>query len=281
MDTIYQAVELCDDVAVTPRLAGLVVTSDDPAVPAGERNLAFRAGVLLGRHLFGPGWDAAGGRPGAAIHIVKRIPMQAGLGGGSADAAAALLGLWQVWGRNVPGAWPAVPGVLWEVARALGADVPFGLNGPAAIGRGRGDVLAPVEGLAGTRVVLAFPPFGLSTADVYRWWDEDNPDAPRSAEAPAPDTGLPGVMEEIGRPGNRQVRLRNDLEEVVFRRYPALRALKDQMLASGARAAAMSGSGSTIYALAEDDRAAEQIAREAAPVLPGTRFTITRALGEA
>lgn len=279
VDTIYQSLELCDDVTVLPRPSGVVVTADDPAVPKGPDNLAFRASVVLGRMLFGPDWDPLEGRPGVEVHIVKRIPMQAGLGGGSADAAATLLGLLEMW-TGKPVARPvASSNPLWRVAAGLGADVPFGLVGGCAIGHGRGELLTPLPGLVGTPVVLAFPPFGLSTAAVYRWWDEDHPDVPYLADPPAP-ADLTGVVAAL-RSATSKFAIRNDLEPVVFSRYPALEALKTSMLASGAWAAAMSGSGSTIFGLAQDDRVAAVIARDVARVVPGTKVIITRAWGEA
>ncbi len=279
VDTVYQSLELCDDVTVLPRRSGVVVTADDPAAPKGPDNLAFRASAVLGRMLFGPDWEPCEGRPGAAVHIVKRIPMQAGLGGGSADASATLLGLWEMW-TGEPAPRPVSPShPLWSIAAGLGADVPFGLLGGCAIGHGRGELLTPLPGLAGTPVVLAFPPFGLSTAAVYQWWDEDHPGVPALADTPAP-ADLTGVVAAL-RSSKGLFATRNDLEPVVFARYPALEALKTAMLANGAWAAAMSGSGSTVFALARNDRVAAEIARDVTRVVPGTKVIITRAWGEA
>ena len=139
--TILQTVDLADTVIVAPGHE-LSVECDDAEL-SGERNIVWDAGVALAGH--------AGVEPGASIRIEKRIPVAAGLGGGSADAAAALRALNALWGLNLPGEQ------LATIASTLGSDVPFLLTGGTALGTGRGDALEPLPGPPGTELLLVVP----------------------------------------------------------------------------------------------------------------------------
>ncbi len=167
------------------------------------------------------------------VTLEKHIPVAAGLGGGSADAAAALVGLNRIWNLRVSRR------DLVRLAAALGADVPFFLVGGTAMGLGRGDDVYPLEDIAPHGVVLIKPAFGVSTADAYGWLDADRAagvigDDWSSGELPA---GWP----------NWPVVLANDLEGPVSRRHPGLRDAVDACFREGARAAAMTGSGSAVF----------------------------------
>jgi 4-diphosphocytidyl-2-C-methyl-D-erythritol kinase len=242
--TVFQSLALHDTLEVAARRGPFELTCDEPGVPVDGGNLVTRAAGRL--------WAALGrpGEPrGVAIHLVKHIPMQAGLGGGSSDAASALVALARVWRARMAVA------DLASVASRLGADVPYFLVGGTALGLGRGDDLYPLEDLAPSHVVLGFPGFGVSTADAYRWFDDDSAGGAVSAALAGPAVhGWPGV----------DLRLVNDLEAPVARRHPEIAALRDVLTAAGARAAAMTGSGSAVFGLFGTQAAARRAARAAA-----------------
>ncbi len=235
--TTFQSIALHDVMTFAPARGPFVVESDDPGCPA-QGNIVERAACCV--------WEAAGrtGLPaGVRVRIDKRIPIAAGLGGGSADAAAALRALARLWGvRHTTTS-------MHEIAASLGADVPFFLQGGTARGRGRGDVLSRLADRPRRWVVVATPPFGVSTAEAYRWFDE----APRQ--------------------GRRSF---NDLHAPVVARHPEIGALVEQLKRSGASQAAMSGSGSAVFGLFTRRPDAEAAAD--ALVGHGRRIIVTRTL---
>ena len=231
LHTVFQSLALHDTLEVKVRRGPFTLTSSDPAVPADGRNLVARAAealwTLLGR---------AGPPSGVAIHLAKQIPVQAGLGGGSSDAAAALVALARAWRTRL------TLNDLMQLAARLGADVPYFLVGGTALGLGRGDDLYPLEDLAPQHVVLAFPGFGVSTADAYRWFDED-----RGRRAAAMETDVePQIVPAW--PG-LELGVVNDLERPVARRHPDIGSIRCVLGGSGARASAMTGSGSAVFGL--------------------------------
>ena len=159
--------------------------------------------------------------------------MQAGLGGGSSDAAAALLGLRRLWKLRVRDAQ------VHALAARLGSDVPFFLVGGTALGLGRGDEVYPLENLPRYWVVLAIPPFGVATADAYRWFDEAREQGSAAVSQSVPEQGRAPFAERAAssttwkRPSRRGTRL--------------LAELKQRLAERGALMAAMSGSGSTVF----------------------------------
>jgi 4-diphosphocytidyl-2-C-methyl-D-erythritol kinase len=254
LQTVFQAMALHDTLQITPRKGPLSLTCSDPAVPVDDRNLVVRAARAL--------WSALGraGEPrGAAIHLSKQIPMQAGLGGGSSDAASALSGLARVWqsrGMRVD---------LPSIASRLGSDVPYFLVGGTALGQSRGEELYPLDDLPAFFVVLAQPACGVATADAYRWLDED-----RRARRTAPRDSRRTLGAWRGLP----LALGNDLEAPVVRRHPEIGAARRVLEAAGARAAAMTGSGSAVFGLFAGETAARRGARAAAEA--GFVATLTR-----
>lgn len=227
--TVLQSLRLHDTLTVTVRPGPFVIECDDPTLPTGEQNLVWRAAALL--HHLRTGGD--GPPRGALVRLTKRVPAQAGLGGGSADAAAALLALTHAWDL------PCDLSSLARIGARLGADVPFFLGGGTALGSGRGDEISPLQEPPPTAVVLVTPPFGVSTPDAYRWLDEDGTRARSRRSRPRPLDGWPAWA----------VDLHNDLEPPVTRRHPAIARLVRALTGLGAVHAAMSGSGSAVFGL--------------------------------
>jgi 4-diphosphocytidyl-2-C-methyl-D-erythritol kinase len=196
-------------------------------VPADESNLVLRAARALA--------DAVEARGFADITLEKRVPAAAGLGGGSADAAATLRTLNELWECGLDEA------ALSEVAASVGSDVPAFLAGGPVVAGGRGERVEPIS-VPSLKVALVTFPFGVSTADAFRWWDEEG-------GGPGAD---PGPILSAAR-GNSAAALGgllyNDLEDVVIRRHPAVGEAKDRLLDAGAVGVVMSGSGPTLAAL--------------------------------
>jgi len=215
---------------------GLVeFTCSDPTVPDDESNLAVKAVRALEQ--------STGPVPALRIHLEKRIPHGAGLGGGSSDAAAVLRGLAQLLS-------PAPsPDALHAAASATGSDVPFFLHGCVCDCTGRGEIVTPVPNFSWSpRILLLKPPFPVPTPDAYRRWQQAR-DLPGLTSAAQPSPGGPLV---------------NDLERPVFEKYPVLALLKTRLLqCPGVTAALMSGSGSTIFAVLEPDADAPAIVKAA------------------
>jgi len=244
LQTIFQSLALQDTLEVTPRQGPFTLTCSDPGVPVDGRNLVTRAARAL--------WTALGraGEPrGVAVHLAKQIPVQAGLGGGSSDAASALSALAGVWRPR--GTRPD----LAALAAGLGSDVPYFFVGGTALGLSRGEDLYPLEDLPGFAVVLALPAFGVATADAYRWFDEDGSQ---------PAAGLRGGRGAILAWRGRPLALVNDLEAPVARRHPAIGEARRALETSGAAAAAMTGSGSAVFGLFTKEPAARRAARAVA-----------------
>lgn len=256
--TVLQTLRLHDTLTFTPRRGPFTIACETPGVPLDQKNLVWKAAALLHAAARRRGT----GPSGIHVRLDKRVPSEAGLGGGSADAAATLLALTRLWRLE-----PDLPTLLRLAAR-LGADVPFFLAGGTALGVGRGDDISPLTEPPATDVVLVKPPFGVSTPDAYRWFDGDGPS--RSGRRlrrlpsawPAWSTGA-----------------RNDLEGPVARRHPDIRRLVQRLLALGADYAAMSGSGSAVFGLFPDRLTAAGAHAEL--VAQGWRAWCTRTLSRA
>jgi 4-diphosphocytidyl-2-C-methyl-D-erythritol kinase len=225
--TLFQAVDLADEVEVELGGAGVRLEVTGAELPAGPENLAFRAAQgFLER------WG--GGAHGVALRLHKRIPVGAGLGGGSSNAATVLLALQELLGR------PAPPAELWALARELGADVPFFLVGGTALGVGRGDELFPLPELPPRRLLLALPPVQVLTREVF---------ADLGQLTALPLDPRIGALVQRGELGWEVLSyVTNDLEAPVFRRWPELARLHQELLATGAVAARLSGSGAALWA---------------------------------
>jgi len=206
--TIFQSIALHDTLTIRAARGPFRLTCDDPACPADDTNLIWRAAAHM--------WRAAG-RGGApcdvAIDLVKRIPMQAGLGGGSSDAAEAL--------RALAKRWRVGESKMRAAAVALGADVPYFLEGGSVLGLDRGDLLFPLIDPPAAWVVLVLPDFGVSTKEAFGWFDASL----RGAE------------------------MVNDLEGPVVANHPEIGRIISALRRQGASLAAMSGSGSAVFGL--------------------------------
>jgi 4-diphosphocytidyl-2-C-methyl-D-erythritol kinase len=243
--TLMQSIALADTLRMTTRRGPFVLQTRTPGVPDDRTNLVWRAADLLWRSI-----GRTGDPRDVHVRLEKSIPTEAGLGGGSADAAAALAGL----------------NVLWEARRSqrdlarlgseLGVDVPFFLHGGTALGSGRGDELYPVDDVTRLGIVVIKPSFGVATAAAYRWVDEDR-------AAKVPDSESPGPEIDVGwRTG--PIRLVNDLEPPVARRHPMIGEMVEALRRQGAQGAAMTGSGSAVFGVfseANAKRAARSLQR--------------------
>ncbi|MFM8943720.1 MAG: 4-(cytidine 5'-diphospho)-2-C-methyl-D-erythritol kinase [Actinomycetota bacterium] len=253
VETLVAPISLADGIRVTPA-DGLTVEVVGPAaragdVPIGGLNLAIVAALALG--------DACAGR-GASIRIEKRIPAAAGLGGGSADAAATLHALNELWGCGLDVA------ALAAIGEAVGSDVPALVLGGPTLATGRGERLAPAA-VARTWWVLLHHEDGVRSPDAYRWFDEDGGVAGPGGgqERRGIGAGDAAVLAPL---------LYNDLEAPVVRRHPAIGAGRDRLVQAGALAALMSGSGSSVVGLCRD----EGHARQVADAVPGASVVSTR-----
>ena len=189
-----------------------------------------------------------------SLGIDKHVPVAGGMGGGSADAAAALVAVNELLGANL------LPERLHELAAGLGSDVPFALAGGAAVGVGRGDQLAPVEGVAPIHLVLILDEQGLSTPAVYKRLDELRAARAEQVDEPILPPQLLGVLQKSN-PFDLAELMHNDLEEAALSLRPDLRIKITTALQHGALRAMVSGSGPTVLALASSETAAIQIAR--------------------
>jgi len=231
LDTLIVPVSLYDVIDIRripakrqqPLNPRIRITCDDPTVPLGEENLAYRAAQLLLEQL--------DHRTNIDIDIQKRIPIGAGLGGGSTDAAATLLGLNRLFNLKLSAAR------LERLALRLGADVPFFIRAHPARAHGIGEVLRPVRGLMRLWLVILYPGFPVATASVYRKLPKKLTKA----------TSGNSIRISLRRFDNLTDLLVNDLESVTLESYPKIRLLKEKLLREGAAGGLMTGSGSAVF----------------------------------
>lgn len=238
LESLMLKLELADELVLRPRTEpGIGLRCPGSDLPVDADNLVYRAAAAF--------YDRAGLIPALEIVLSKKIPVAAGLGGGSSDAAAVLRGLSRWHPKRL-----AAPELL-ELARELGADVPFFLqDAPAALARGVGEILTPRPVPADiAAVLLVNPGFAVSTAWVYRNLAGNFPLTKRDDPYNLSGSLTPGGSGEAG--------WVNDLEAVTMKRFPLLAALRDELLAGGAGTALMAGSGPTIFGLFDrEDQAA-------------------------
>lgn len=238
LEMIMTTIDLADRIDLTETERGIQLESTSGFVPHDERNLAYRAAALI-KERFGV-------RKGVRILIHKNIPVAAGLAGGSSDAAATLKGLNRMWNLGLSNE------ELREMGAELGSDVPFCVLGGTAIARGRGEKLTPVSPPPPCWVVLAKPPHGVSTAEVFGALKveeiRERPDL-KSMLAALESRDFQGMCQALG----------NVLETVTLPAYPRVRRIKEKMRQFGAEGVLMSGSGPTVFGLVRNDAGAQRV----------------------
>ncbi len=237
--SVMQKIALSDTLSFEETKGEIVIESDLEI--AMEDNLVYKAAALMKRH--------TSCSSGTRIKLVKKIPLQAGLGGGSSNAATTLYGLNNLWktGLNLR--------TLTELGATLGSDVPFFLNGPIAVVEGRGEVITPLQtSTKEITLLIVKPEHGISTALAYK-------EVAAYSEMDRSQQSL--LIEILGKgPIDRLCEvLVNDFEEPVYRLYPELGDIRDRLLNQGAIAALLCGSGSSIFGVFADRAGAEGASR--------------------
>ena len=247
LETIMQPVNFCDKLSFERAKSGVFLSCSDKHLPVDSRNLVFRAAkeFLAAAKISG----------GVKIHLEKKIPLAAGLGGGSGNAATTLLALDEIFGKPLP------QQKLVDIAASLGSDIPFFLQPKPALAAGRGEKVQPLEdfpALQGRAFLLIHPGFGISTPWAYQ----------NLARFPEALNGRPGRAQElISKLQGNDLRAAagsfyNSLEAPALDKFPVLKLYQEFLLENGALAALMSGSGSTTFAIAENLAAAEALAEK-------------------
>ncbi len=240
IETAFTLLELADELEARRIDAGVALEVNGPDLGPAEENLAVRAARAV--------LEATGDRFGVALRLTKRIPVRAGLGGGSSDAAAALHAVNALAGNAVP------RHELLHIAARLGADVAFCASGaPLALGWGRGERLYRLPAPPAAPALVAVPPIAVATPDAYHWWDEANA-APVSRGPVALDAEAFATWGSIGRLGG------NDFESPVFAKHPALRAMYERLAGTGPVWVRLCGSGSAVAAVYKKEQEREDAA---------------------
>jgi len=239
--TIFQAISLHDtlrlSLVATP---GISLEADEPSLPAGPENLVCRAIAAISCEL--------GFHGGIQARLEKRIPVARGLGGGSSDAAAALIGMLRLTNKKMPLAR------LVEIGASLGADVPFFLFGGRAVAVNRGDEVYPLPDIPKRSVLVVSPRgIGVSTKDAYEWVSAELTNRPVTHRI----QGFCALC--WSRQGTG---VSNDFEAPVFRRYPRLGEIRGALLERGAAEAALAGSGSAVFGVFRNPAQARRAARK-------------------
>ncbi|WP_303813721.1 4-(cytidine 5'-diphospho)-2-C-methyl-D-erythritol kinase [Selenomonas ruminantium] len=236
---VMQTIGLHDTLVMEKTERDIELSINVPWLKADEKNLAWRAAELIRQEY--------GLEGGVRIELTKRIPVAAGLAGGSADAAAVLKGMNDLYGLQLD------EEKLCELGARLGSDIPFCIMGGTMLATGRGEILTRLSDMPETWVVLAKPRISVSTAWAYQNYDEQGAERHPDNEA---------IKQAIDR-GNRKAvagLLCNVLESVTIKKYDVIAEYKQMMLDKGAMASMMSGSGPTVFGLAKSREQAEAIA---------------------
>ena len=244
LETLFHPLPMGDQLQFSRADSGIQLACSQPDLSIGPDNLVHRAASVF--------LAAAGIHDGVRIHLEKNLPLAAGLGGGSSNAAIPLLGLNDLFDRPLP------PNRIVDLAATLGSDVPFFLQDRPALGTGRGDRIEPLEffpALEGAGLLLVHPGFGVSTAWAYQ----------ELAQFPEALHGQPGRARRLAdrlQTGSLTAAagdFYNALEAPVFLKYPLLALYRDFFRAEGAPVALMSGSGSTVFTLLSGRPAADRL----------------------
>ena len=239
--TAFQTVSLCDKISFTED-EKLTLTSNDVGIPLNEDNLIIKAGNLLLKEF--------GIKKGAKIHLEKNIPFPGGLGGGSSNAAIAILGLATLWNLSIRFE------ELIEIGSQIGADVPFFFYGGTALGEGRGTEILKLNEKEEKFLIIITPNINISTAEAY-----SKLASPRLTKK-ASKSILKICRDEADELDSKQFELKNDFEKVIFKIEPEIKRLKNKLLEFGAKNALMSGSGASLFGIFDNDEK-RQIALQA------------------
>ncbi len=236
MDMLMQPVTLYDEILLTQAEKITLTTGGTPLLPADEKHLAFRAALALKQH--------SGYAGGAAIHVEKHIPVGAGMGGGSADAAGVLIGLNRLWGLNLP------PAELEAIGLTLGADVPFCIRGGLTRTTGIGEVMQPLSCGRCWPLVVVQPCEGLSTKEIFTAYHEGIVDA-------RPDNNAASLALEQGDGIALSAAMANVMQPISAARRAGIAKAIQAVREIGAFAAQMTGSGSAVFGAFEDEATAD------------------------
>jgi len=245
--TILQTISLHDELSFTLGEGEIVVSCDNPEVPTAEGNLIVRAAnALKSLHRL---------KSGARIHLKKNIPIKAGLGGASANAAVTLIGLTRLWQIQTD-----LPDLI-EIAATLGSDVPFFMVGGCALGTGTGASLAPLKDLRQQWILIVKPHTSVSTADAYKALRA----TALTTNEPIPILSISCLQADFADFDQwtpLHEKLRNDFEAVIFDIAPETERAKNALLQAGARGALLAGSGSSVFGIFENQEAQQRALRE-------------------
>lgn len=239
VEMVMQTISLADTITLEKTAEDISLFCTHPEVPLDEKNLAFRAAMLLKQV------ESYNG--GVKIHIDKQIPVAAGLAGGSGNAAAVLVGLNRLWDLGLSSEH------LMHIGASMGSDIPFCILGGTALARGRGEEVTPIKAVPELTLVLVKPQFGVSTAQVYGNFQQEK-------VTRRPDTRAMLAAIEAG---DRMDIIRlgaNVLESVTLELYPQVAEIKARLTQAGAKGVLMSGSGPTVFGFVEDEIQGKEIA---------------------
>lgn len=250
LETLFQMVAWFDEMEMEGAPEKVELFCDTPGIPNDESNLVIKAARLLQNNF-------PGKCDGVKIKLQKNIPSGAGLGGGSGNAAGALLALNILWNLKIP------RDDLISMASELGSDVPFFLMSPCAIGTGKGEILQPVENPISFYILMIYPGFPISTPWVY---------GNLKLKLTKSENNISILKNFLMRSEFAQLgaALYNDLEPVVFKRYPEILRIKNELLSSGAGGALLSGSGSTVFGIFDNP----EIAKKALARFTGGKYRV-------
>ena len=244
LQTMFQEITLSDTFTLEKGNSGCTLTSDDPFLPTDESNLCVRSFNALAAEHAGIG--------GVKIHLEKRIPVGAGLGGGSSNAAAVLIALNELYDLSLS------TDKLERVAVSIGADVPFFIRGGTQYAEGMGDILTSVSLPAIGAILLVTPPVQISTAWAYR--ELNNRLAGKFT------TGkFAAALESLDSWDSAHKFFENDFEPLVFRTYPEIGEIRNRLLGNGARFASLSGTGSTVFGIFREETEAHEAGKQFLP----------------
>ena len=250
LESVMQQVDLADDIFME-RLNNNKISIDCQGIPQ-KKNLVFKSAFFLKNNF--------NINAGVEIKITKNIPIAAGLGGGSADAAAVIKGLNKLWGLSL------TTEELVDFAAKTGSDVPFSIIGGTALVKGRGEIVKKLDNFPALDLIIINPGFGVKTKDAYEGLNPPEYGQQRKTAK---------LLKKLTRE-NIVKNLHNDFEETVFKKYPEIEAIKNEIISNGALNAIMSGSGSSVFGVFENKEEAKSAYDELKDKYPFVYLTKTK-----